>query len=178
MPACPALRPRWNLGARPSSAPQCCLPRSARRRRLPQLLPFRGSITQPTSSLSTPRARLSPLTTQDSLPAGGQPLPGGSAYPLGLAKRFPRCHPRSTSLPPSPGFTWRTAPRERARSAGSAVMSLRLALENENAESVFSIGCVPRRPHFHSRRAIEAASGRVARRCAAKRRPAQARATC
>src|SRR6266540_2050278 len=62
------------------------------------------------------------------------------------------------------------APRERARRAGSAVMSLRLALENENAESVFSIGCVPRRPHFHSRRAIEAAPGRVARRCARRAR--------
>src|SRR6266542_3172269 len=27
MPACPALRPRWNLSARLSSAPRCCLPR-------------------------------------------------------------------------------------------------------------------------------------------------------
>jgi hypothetical protein len=36
--------------------------------------------------------------TQDSLPAGGQPLPGGSDYPLGLTRRFQVVVPPSTSL--------------------------------------------------------------------------------
>jgi hypothetical protein len=62
MPACPALQtpvePRRQAISGASVLPSAL----ARRRRLPPLLPFRGSITQPTSSLSTLRARLSPLT--------------------------------------------------------------------------------------------------------------------
>ena len=38
---------------------------------------FRGSLTQPSHLLSTLRSRRYRTTTQDSLPAGGQPLPGG-----------------------------------------------------------------------------------------------------
>jgi hypothetical protein len=38
---------------------------------------FRGSITRPRPSLSTLRSRPCGTPTQDSLPAGGQPLPGG-----------------------------------------------------------------------------------------------------
>ena len=39
---------------------------------------FRGSITRPTSSLSTLRSGGYPNATQDSLPGGGQPYPGGT----------------------------------------------------------------------------------------------------
>ena len=44
-------------------------------------------------------------------------------------------------------------------------MSLRLALEDENADLVFSVGYVPCQPHFHSSRAVERASARAARQC-------------
>src|SRR6266446_4513834 len=44
---------------------------------------FRGSITRPAHSLSTLRSQGLPWTTQDSLPAGGWPWPGGSGYPQG-----------------------------------------------------------------------------------------------
>jgi hypothetical protein len=61
----------------------------------PAMRPFRGSITRPTHTLSTLRSVGCPHTTQDSLPAGGQPLPGGIDYPLGpsalFRDRFP-CH--------------------------------------------------------------------------------------
>jgi hypothetical protein len=45
----------------------------------------------------------SQTTTQDSLPAGDQPLPGGTNTPASRLRRFPR---RSSvlSLPPPPGF--------------------------------------------------------------------------
>ncbi len=33
----------------------------------------------------------SPMAAQDSLPAGDQPWPGGTAYPQGPSQRFPRC---------------------------------------------------------------------------------------
>src|SRR6266545_3723736 len=119
MPACPALRPRWNLSARPFTRR---LGTAFRISAIPS-----ASTTAPISGLNHAAYELavyasqcwSPNTTQDSLPAGGQPLPGGSQYPLGLTRRFPRCLPLLTSLPPSPGLTWRTAPRERARNAGS-----------------------------------------------------------
>ena len=55
---------------------RCCLPRLLPRRLSPQTF-FRGSITRPTYSLSTLRSRGRPRTTQDSLPGGGQPFPGG-----------------------------------------------------------------------------------------------------
>ncbi|MCP4602497.1 MAG: hypothetical protein GY847_18605 [Proteobacteria bacterium] len=45
------------------------------------------------------------MTTQNSLPAGGQPSPGGIVYPLGPNKRFLLI---PIQLPPSPGFAWRT----------------------------------------------------------------------
>jgi len=51
--------------------------------RLPRVLFFRGSITRLTCSLSTLRREGRPSTTQDSLPAAGQALPGGVGYPLG-----------------------------------------------------------------------------------------------
>jgi len=54
--ACPALRPRWCLGALDPGALLCCVPRL--RPRLPPLrLPLRSSITRPAYSLSTLRGR-------------------------------------------------------------------------------------------------------------------------
>jgi hypothetical protein len=81
--ACPALRPRRDRCARPSGSrpypcsQRRCLPRIPRRR-LPRLGLSRGSITRPARSLSTTRSRGRPRTTQDSVPAGGPPWPGGS----------------------------------------------------------------------------------------------------
>ena len=85
--ACPALRPRRDLCARPS-------------RRFGAA--FRhyydvGSHNKPLSGLHHTACALaiyasspgSPLTTQDSLPAAGQALPGGTGYPLGSHARFP-----------------------------------------------------------------------------------------
>src|SRR2546425_374999 len=50
----------------------------------------RGSITRPAHSLCTLRSADRSATTQHSVPAGGQPLPGGTGYPLGSTERFPR----------------------------------------------------------------------------------------
>jgi hypothetical protein len=47
---------------------------------------FRGSITRPASSLSTLRSDGYPSTTQDSLPGGGQPYPGGTR-PAGSVRK-------------------------------------------------------------------------------------------
>ena len=60
------------------AALRCGLP-CGKRRRLPRRVPFRGSITRPTHSLCTLRSRGHPRTTQHSVPAGCQPLPGRSA---------------------------------------------------------------------------------------------------
>ena len=67
----PAGSPRQAL-----AAIRCCLP-PIEQRRHPRLSQFRGSITRPAHSLSTLRSMGCPNATQDSLPAGGQPLPGG-----------------------------------------------------------------------------------------------------
>ena len=48
----------------------------------------RGSITRPAHSLCTLRSADHSATTQHSVPAGGQPLPGGTGYPLGSIERF------------------------------------------------------------------------------------------
>ena len=61
---------------------------------------FRGSVARLASSLSTLRSQGHPCTTQDSLPAGGQPWPGG-VRPAGFLQRF-------QLLPSSPpGLAWR-----------------------------------------------------------------------
>jgi hypothetical protein len=62
--------------------------RVPKRHRLPRQEPFRGSIARPTGSLFTPRSPGRPGSTQNSLPAGGQPLPGGGGYPLGPVEKF------------------------------------------------------------------------------------------
>ena len=49
---------------------------------------FRGSITRPTRWLSTLRSRGRPRATQDSLPVGDQPSPGGVEYPRDSIEGF------------------------------------------------------------------------------------------
>jgi hypothetical protein len=49
---------------------------------------YRGSTTQPGHSLCTLRSAGCPHTTQHSVPAGGQPLPGGTGYPPGCTEGF------------------------------------------------------------------------------------------
>ena len=62
----------------------------------------RGSIARLGHSLSTLRRARYRDATQDSLPAAGQALPGGLAYPQGSYERFPRVV--VTSLPPFPSL--------------------------------------------------------------------------
>lgn len=52
---------------------------------------FRGSIARPSASLSTLRRRPRGSSTQDSLPAGGQPLPGRVYTCRVPSERFPLC---------------------------------------------------------------------------------------
>ena len=69
-----------------TTARRCCLP-PLQRRRPPQSVQFRGSITRPAHSLSTLR-RVSCLTaTQDSLPDGWPAFPGGSWLPAGSQRK-------------------------------------------------------------------------------------------
>lgn len=71
----------------------------------PAMRSFRGSITRPTHALSTLRSVGCPRTTQDSLPAGGQPLPGGIDYPTGFLRTISRRLPLPSlpSAQASPG---------------------------------------------------------------------------
>jgi hypothetical protein len=67
----------------------------------------RGSITRPAHSLCTLRSAGCPTATQHSVPAGGQPLPGGIGYPPGCSRGFPSSRPVHL-IPPlqaSPGAT-------------------------------------------------------------------------
>jgi len=66
------------------------LPPLRKPRRPPQSVSFRGSITRPARSLCTLRSRGRPRTTQHSVPAGGQPLPGQDFHLLGRIEGF--CH--------------------------------------------------------------------------------------
>lgn len=76
MRACPALRPRRNSGGLAITSVSV-LPSVVSKTSAPAKRSFRGSITRPTRSLSTLRSDGYPATTQDSLPAAGQALPGG-----------------------------------------------------------------------------------------------------
>jgi len=87
------------------SAPPCGLP-FRKRRRPPQSSSYRGSITQLARSLCTLRSTGHPDTTQHSVPAGGQPLPGRIGYLPGRYERFLLAS--TSTLPPLPGFAWRT----------------------------------------------------------------------
>jgi hypothetical protein len=74
----------------------------------PTISEFRGSITRPTSSLSTLRDGGYPSATQDSLPGGGQPYPGGTR-PAGSVRKVSETTTHlMSSLPPSPSFARRT----------------------------------------------------------------------
>ena len=101
--ACPALRPRRDPKAWPCFGsgvlPSATITASA----LATILRFRGSITRPTHLLSTLRSPGYPGTTQDSLPAGALLCRAGFE-PAGLLSEVSA----STSLPPRPGFSWRT----------------------------------------------------------------------
>src|SRR5512142_2044730 len=99
--ACPVLRPRRDRGRQALAASRCGLPSTARRR-LPRA-GFRGSRARPARSLSPLRSPGYPGTTQDSLPAAGQALPGGAGYPQGPNERFPR-----HNAFPFPKLSWRT----------------------------------------------------------------------
>ena len=73
---CSALRPRRTECIRPLRRTQV-LPSVRLTTSAPRSVTFRGSITQPVRSLSTLRSsEYSDHTTQDSLPAGGQPWRG------------------------------------------------------------------------------------------------------
>jgi hypothetical protein len=58
---------------------------------------------------STLRSAGCPRPTQDSLPAGGQPLPCRTFTCWAHNRRFPRM--AMSSLPPSPSFAWRNVSR-------------------------------------------------------------------
>ncbi len=104
----------WRKRDLPGSwATLACMPRSSTPAdRLPQansghaLLPsaklttsaphqyhFRGSITRPTGTLCTLRRRGHPRTTQHSVPAGGQPLPGQDFHLLDRKEGFRHGYP-------------------------------------------------------------------------------------
>jgi hypothetical protein len=57
----------------------------------------------------TLRSQGRPRTTQHSVPAGGQPLPGQDLHLLDRIEGFCHGYP-STSLSPSPSFAWRNNP--------------------------------------------------------------------
>lgn len=74
------------------SAPSLCgasmLPRTSSSVPAPPMAAFRGSITRLARSLSTLRRAGHPTATQDSLPAGGWPLPGGTPTRWVQSERF------------------------------------------------------------------------------------------
>ena len=74
------------------SAPSLCgasmLPRTSSSVPAPPMAAFRGSITRLARSLSTLRRAGHPTATQDSLPAGGWPLPGGTSTRWVQSERF------------------------------------------------------------------------------------------
>jgi hypothetical protein len=96
---CPVLRPRRDRARQAIAAPRRGLPLRSRRR-LPRISSFRGSIARPVHSLSTLRSPGRPGTTQDSLPAAGQALPGGGRCPAGSQREVSALQ----SLPPLPSF--------------------------------------------------------------------------
>ena len=86
MRACPALRPRRDLGARPTGRFGVAF------RRL-ENLGSHGAVMSGLNDTACPLAvyaspRRLPDATQNSLPVGGQPFPGGSDYPLGSMRSF------------------------------------------------------------------------------------------
>ena len=78
--------PACHLSAAPYSVSM--LPSTYMTASAPTISIFRGSITQPAHSLSTLRNMVYPNATQNSLPAGGQPLPDGTDYPQDPNTKF------------------------------------------------------------------------------------------
>jgi hypothetical protein len=95
-PSCRCLIPHHRSLSLRLAAPRCCR-RPLNNDGYPRQSLFRSSITRLSSSLSTlrsfPSRSRGRTTTQDSLPAGGQPLPGGGRYPARSQMKFqPRLH--------------------------------------------------------------------------------------
>jgi hypothetical protein len=74
----------------PATSVQTMLPSAKLTTSAPHSYHSRGSITRPIRSLCTLRSRGRPRTTQHSVPAGGQPLPGQDLHLLGRIEGF--CH--------------------------------------------------------------------------------------
>ena len=72
----------------PSLCGASMLPRTSSSVPAPPMAAFRGSITRLARSLSTLRRAGHPTATQDSLPAGGWPLPGGTSTRWVQSERF------------------------------------------------------------------------------------------
>jgi len=71
-------------------------------------------------------ARSPVLSTQDSLPAGDQPLPGGSHFSRQAPPGgFCDDHPFISSLPPPPGLSWRTVPETPGGCGGGGTVIMR-----------------------------------------------------
>src|SRR2546425_13359235 len=90
---------------------------------------FRGSITRPARSLCTLRSVDCSTTTQHTVPAGGQPWPGGIGYPQGPAERFP-----SDVLHPSSSF-----PRLRLAQANQLPLTIVERLAEQDEERVVRV---------------------------------------
>src|SRR6266536_278968 len=94
-----------------------------------------ASTTAPISGLNHAACELAVYASQRGsrhnharLASGWRPTFAGRVRsPAGPRKKVLRCLPRSTSLPPSPGLSWRTAPRKRGatRYAGNPVATVR-----------------------------------------------------
>jgi hypothetical protein len=91
----------------PGHSASAMLPSASDTASAPTTSEFRGSITRPASSLSTLRSDGYPSTTQDSLPGGGQPYPGGTR-PAGSVRKVSETTHLTSSLSPSPSFARRT----------------------------------------------------------------------
>ena len=95
---CPALRPRSDPDARPISRRPDAAPAQLKTKAHNEefISGLNHTAFAPAVYAS---CRGCPTTTQDSLPAGGQPLPDGIDYPLGSDERFQiNCHPPFLSL--------------------------------------------------------------------------------
>ncbi len=86
----------------------CCLPKMGLRRSSPEL-PFRGSITRPTDSLSTLRSPGRPGPRKTRYRPVRPDLAGRDFHPLGFKASFKRSSLHLHSL--APGFSWRTPSR-------------------------------------------------------------------
>ena len=74
-----------------ASTEQPILPSAQETTSAPDAVPSRGSFTRLARPLCTLRSRGRPRTTQHSVPAGGQPLPGRSLTYQVCYRRFPIC---------------------------------------------------------------------------------------